>query len=187
MSTSPDEYASGVYRWWHLSSPSPELLEVLDVGLLPPVGRALDLGCGLGVELAELVRRGYAAVGVDLSVVAIERARQMQPEVEFHVADVMALPFPDESFDLLLDRGCFHYLPAADRSRYESAAWRLLRPGGRFLLRACLTSAGKRNDMPEDVASRHFARWNAVALDRRLIASDTGTMDAVVALLEKPG
>ena len=49
-----DEYASGEFRWWHLSEPSPELRTALDSGWLRASGRVLDVGCGLGTELAFL-------------------------------------------------------------------------------------------------------------------------------------
>jgi SAM-dependent methyltransferase len=183
----PDEYTTDVFRWWHLSSPSPELLAAVDEGLIAPPGRVLDLGCGLGVELAELASRGFEAVGVDVSSEAIARARQLHSRVDFQVADVLSLPFQSDSFDVLLDRGCFHYIAEPDRRRYETEAWRVLRPGGRFLLRACLTSGGKRNDLPDDVTGSYFSRWQVLADRRQAIPSDTRSMQAVVAVLEKPG
>lgn len=182
----PDEYASDVYRWWHLSAPSPELMVALDDGLIAPPGHVLDLGCGLGVELGELANRGFDAVGVDLSGEAIARAWQLHPQVDFHVADVLSLPFTPDSFDVLLDRGCFHYVAEPDRRRYEEEAWRVLRPGGRLLLRACLTSGGIRNDLPDDVTGTYFRRWGVLASRRQPIPSDTRSMEALVAVLEKP-
>jgi SAM-dependent methyltransferase len=181
-----DEYATDVHRWWHLSEPSPELVEALDDGWLPPSGRVLDLGCGLGSELALLASRGFEAVGVDQSSVAISRAREEHPGIEFLVADVLDLPFDDASFDVVLDRGCFHYLEAPDRPRYEQEAWRVLRTGGRFLLRACLNSAGMRNDVPDNVVDLVFARWHDAGTAERMIPSDRREMPAIVARLEKP-
>ena len=182
-----DEYTTGRYRWWHLSRTSPELLEALADGWIAPPARVLDLGCGLGVELAALADRGFQAVGIDTSAVAVERARRAHPEVEFVVGDVLAMPFEAESFDAIIDRGCFHTLAGADRSRYEREAWRVLRPGGRFLLRAFRASAaGDRNDMSPGVVRRHFARWTIVAEADGRIPSDARLMDAVLARLEKP-
>jgi SAM-dependent methyltransferase len=182
-----DEYTSGRYRWWHLSRTSPELLEALADGWIAPPGRVLDLGCGLGVELAALAGRGFEAVGIDTSPVAVERARRAHPEVEFMVGDVLDLPFEAESFDVIIDRGCFHAIAGADRSRYEREAWRVLRPGGRFLLRAFRTlAAGDRSDMSPGVVRRHFARWTIVAEGEGRIPSDARLMDAVLARLAKP-
>lgn len=49
-----DHHADGTYTWWHLSRPSPEPLAALGDGWLPPSGRALDAGCGLGAEAGYL-------------------------------------------------------------------------------------------------------------------------------------
>jgi SAM-dependent methyltransferase len=181
-----DEYVSDAYRWWHLSEPSSELAEALADGWIAAPARVLDLGCGLGVELGELAQRGFEGVGIDTSRVAIERGRASQPGVEFLVGDVRNLPFGEGTFDVLLDRGCLHYLSADDRAQYEREAWRVLRPGGRFLLRACLTSEGRRNHLSAEIVEAEFGRWIATAVERRPIVSDTCSMEAVVARLEKP-
>jgi SAM-dependent methyltransferase len=181
-----DEYASGTYRWWHLSRTPPELLEALADGWIAAPGRVLDLGCGLGIEVAALADRGFQAVGIDISPVAIERAQRSHPGVEFVVGDVLELPFEDGSFDVIIDRGCFHYMAPGDRSRYEAEAWRVLRPGGRFLLRACLSSNGVPNGMSAGIVRRHFTRWTIAAEGAGRIPSDARLMDAVVVRLEKP-
>jgi SAM-dependent methyltransferase len=181
-----DEYADDTYRWCHLSKPSPELLEALADGWFDPPARVLDLGCGLGVEVAYLASLGFEPIGIDSSRTAIERARSDSPHVQFVVGDVRELPFADGAFDVLLDRGCLHYLSARDRARYESEAWRALRPGGRVLLRACLTSEGERNEMSAEVVREEFGRWIAITVDQGPILSDTRSMEAVVARLEKP-
>jgi hypothetical protein len=49
--------------------------------------------------------------------------------------------------------------------RYEEEAHRVLRAGGRLLLRACLHSAGIRNDIDEELLHRVFARWRFVRLE----------------------
>ena len=182
----PDEYASGVHRWWHLSGPSPELLRALEAGWLGRRGDVLDLGCGLGSDLAYLAERGFRALGVDLSPVAVRRATAEHPHGRFLQADALNLPFVRGTFDLLLDRGCFHYLPASNRTAYAAEAARVLRAGGRLYLRACLYTAGVRNDIDEDVLRAVFAGWRWLNLSREDLASDTRTMPAIAALLEPP-
>lgn len=58
-----DPYVDGVYQWWHLSAPSPELVDSVTDGWIPKRGAALDVGCGLGTELAHLAASGWQAVG----------------------------------------------------------------------------------------------------------------------------
>jgi len=101
-----DPYATEVYRWWHLSQPAPELRAALEAAWLAPPAWVLDLGCGLGTELAFLASKGFATVGIDRSAIAVRRAATRHPNVCFMQADVLALRFSAESFDVLLDRGC---------------------------------------------------------------------------------
>ncbi len=183
--TELDEYSTAVHRFWHYSRPSPELVAALDDGWIRPGGWALDLGCGLGTELGHLSGLGARAVGVDLSAVALRRARHSHPAVAFVRADVLQLPFLDSSFDVALDRGCFHYLPAGGRRGYANEVLRVMRPGGRFLLRACLYAAGVRNDLSAEAVRETFAAWRVASLGQASIPSDTRRMVALVARLER--
>jgi SAM-dependent methyltransferase len=181
-----DPYASDTYRWWHLEEPSPEVQQALGDGWLGPGQRVLDLGCGLGSELALLNARGLVAVGVDLSPLALRRAHAMQPALHLARADALHLPFQDATFDALLDRGCFHYVPLHERPRYAAETWRVLRPGGRFLLRACLHAQGVKNDVDADGVRRVFADWRIEDLVQAAIPSQTRRMPALVTRLTRP-
>lgn len=178
-----DPYEGDAYQWWHLSQVSPELLAAQDDGWLGLPGRVLDVGCGLGVELAYLACEGWRTCGVDLSAVALQRARTAHPGVSFLQSDATRLPFADQSFDLVLDRGCFHYLEPEVRHAYAAEAARVLRPGGRMLLRVCLNSAGVRNDVTEADITNAFATWPLISLARVMIPSDTRKMPALEARL----
>jgi SAM-dependent methyltransferase len=181
----PDEYESDVHRWWHLSDASPELLEALGDGWLP-AGRVLDIGCGLGTELGYLGSLGRSVVGVDLSHAALRGATTSHPSARFLRADALRLPFREGVFGSALDRGCFHYLRSGARREYEREVRRVLEPGGRLLLRACLTSAGRPNGIDESTIRRTFSRWGLFALAEARIPSDTRTMPAIVTRLESP-
>lgn len=182
-----DHYADGTYRWWHLSRPSPELVSALADGWLTGSGRVLDIGCGLGTEAGCLASLGWRAVGIDLSAVALTRAAGMHADTRFLRADLHWLPFLAGSFDAALDRGCFHYLPRADRPRYADEAQRVLRPGGKLLLRASLRAAGVRNDIDEAVIRETFGGWRIVHMERAAVPSDTRQLDYLVVRLEATG
>jgi SAM-dependent methyltransferase len=186
LSILDQQYQTDIHRFWHSSTPPPELLAALDDGWLGDPRRALDLGCGLGTELGHLAERGVPlTVGVDRSIAALQRARRLHPAVELVQADVLRLPFPRAAFDVVLDRGCFHYLQAADRPRYAAEVERVLRPGGRFLLRACLYAQGIRNDLTDSLVREIFTGWHIAGLEPGQIPSDTRQMIALVARLER--
>ena len=100
--------------------------------------RVLDLGCGPGfyiTELLETVGPAGSVVGIDRSpdmlAVAAKRA-EGKPNVEFHEGGATALPIADNSVDRALSVQVFEYIddvPAALRE-----VWRVLRPGGRLVL-----------------------------------------------------
>jgi SAM-dependent methyltransferase len=182
-----DHYVAGVYRWWHLSVPSAELLAAESAGALGEPGLAIDLGCGLGTEAGYLTGRGWRGLGVDLSMPALAGAHARHPGTAFASADVTRLPLRSGVADLLLDRGCFHYLSAAGRARYAAEAARVLRNGGRLLLRMCLNSAGIPNGLDEGTIHAAFRDWRVASIERADLSSDTRTMPAVVALLVRPG
>ncbi len=181
-----DHYADGTYQWWHLSRPAPELVSALEDGWLPGGGRVLDVGCGLGTEAGHLASVGWQAVGIDLSAVALARAASGHDDAAFLRADVRALPFGTHCFDAALDRGCLHYLQPGDRARYSAELRRVLRPGGKFLLRASLRAAGERNDIDEAVITRCFASWQIDVMARAAVPSDTRALDVLIVRLSAP-
>jgi SAM-dependent methyltransferase len=190
-----DPYLNGTFRWWHLTEPPPELLAVEAAGTIGtggtfgPSGRprvAVDLGCGLGTEIGYLAGRGWRGLGVDVSAAAVSRAHVRHRGAAFACADVTSLPLRAGSADLLLDRGCFHYLGPGGRARYVAEARRVLRAGGRLLLRMCLNSAGSPNGLDEDTIRAAFSDWILHVIDRAELVSDTRTMPAVTAILIRP-
>lgn len=99
---------------------------------------ALDLACGTGDIAFELARTGARVVGLDLVPRMIERAsakRAREPgwsnAPRFLVGDMMALPFPAESFDLVTTGYGVRNAPVIVTMLGE--VYRVLRPGGRFL------------------------------------------------------
>lgn len=96
----------------------------------------LDVGCGTGAVL-ELLHGEYPEkrlTGLDLTPRMIEMARAKQLEnVRFIVGDAEALPFESRSFDAVLCSNSFHHYPHPEK--FFSEAARVLRPGGRLVLR----------------------------------------------------
>lgn len=86
---------------------------------------ALDIGCGTGTFTRLLARRSNRVRAIDLSpeMIRIARARSEQiPNVDFQVADVMALPLPARHFDCIVSIATLHHLPLAEMLARMKAA-----------------------------------------------------------------
>lgn len=92
----------------------------------------LDVGCGAGVDLARFAKHGAICTGVDLSTAAIDLARanfeQQGLHADLRVANGEALPFADNSFDIVFAHGVVQY--TADPQRLADEVRRVLKPGG---------------------------------------------------------
>ncbi|NUM46629.1 MAG: class I SAM-dependent methyltransferase [Anaerolineales bacterium] len=119
---------------WDTGQSPPLLLEFI---ANHPPGRALDLGCGTGTNVITLAKMGWEGVGVDFAKQAIVQARQKaraeSVKAQFRAGDVTRIRFPPQSFDLILDWGCFQGMEAG-REIYAQRISRWLAPGGWFLL-----------------------------------------------------
>jgi SAM-dependent methyltransferase len=104
---------------------------ILRLGRFERGARVADLGCGSGVFTDLLRQRGLVATGLDLSPKLVELGRRKYPGIEFLEGDVEHLPYPAESLDGILLSGLVHHLP--DPARCAQEAYRVLRPGGRFV------------------------------------------------------
>jgi SAM-dependent methyltransferase len=126
-----ERYQSG-FTPWDTGHPSSELQRVLLEDQIPP-GRAIELGCGTGTNAVWLAQQGFDVTAVDLSPLAIDRARRRAADagiqVHFLAADVLALPDEGGSFPFFFDRGCYHVVRRIDADSYLRALERLTAPG----------------------------------------------------------
>jgi SAM-dependent methyltransferase len=120
---------------WDTGISPPELIDFLE---RHPPGRALDLGCGTGTNAITMYRYGWDVVGIDISSLAIHKARQkaktVGAKIEFIQGDVAEFKGIEGTFDLILDIGCFHAILSTAKVTYARNIRRHLGSNSTFLL-----------------------------------------------------
>ncbi len=139
---------------------------------LQPGERVLDLGSGAGVDVflaAKAIGPTGRAIGVDMTPEMIARAWNNAVQggfrnVEFRLGDIEALPVADQDVDVVLSNCVINLV--ADKRRVFQEIFRVLKPGGRFVI-SDIVSIG---DLPEEVRkdAEQWAGCVAGALDREV-------------------
>lgn len=120
----------------------------------------LDAGCGTGILLPYLLE----AVGDEGSVCALDvaeemlktaRAKLQRPNLQYLHADIVAMPFLEESFDLVICHNCFPHV--ADKEGAIGEMYRVLQAGGRVVI--------SHTEGREAVNARHLHLGGAVGGD----------------------
>jgi SAM-dependent methyltransferase len=129
-----ERYASGEPLPWDTGQPDPMLVEVIESRALAP-GRTLEVGCGTGTNALYLAERGFEVLGVDISPLAVEKAREKaRGRCRFEVIDFLAAAPPGGPFQVVFDRGCLHVFDEArDRARFAERVAAQLVDGGVWL------------------------------------------------------
>jgi ubiquinone/menaquinone biosynthesis C-methylase UbiE len=115
--------------------------KTIDLSQLQAGERALDVGCGTGT----LAMKAYARVGTKGNVCGIDpaprqiaRARSKAARrgfpIDFQIGVIERLPFPDQSFDVVLSTLMMHHLPDDAKRLGLSEIARVLKSGGRLMI-----------------------------------------------------
>ncbi len=131
-----ESYAAGDPPW-DTGEPDNHLVEFILSGAVA-AGRALDVGCGTGTNAVWLAEQGFRVLGIDVSSLAIEKARGKAGgrnlDCRFERLDFLSEPVQGGPFDFVFDRGCFHVFDQAEeRARFAERVASLLAGDGRWL------------------------------------------------------
>lgn len=131
-----------------------------------PYENALELGCGTGFFSLNLKQAGVldrvsvTDISAGMVSVARDNARRLGFEIDGRVADAESVPYPDDTFDVVVGHAILHHIPDVERALRE--VLRVLKPGGRFVFAGEPTRAG-------DFIARRLSRatwWTATRATR---------------------
>jgi ubiquinone/menaquinone biosynthesis C-methylase UbiE len=96
-------------------------------------GKCLDLGCGTGIAIRDLVGLGWTVTGVDISTDQLRVAREQAGELAIDLleADARKLPLPSATFDAVASM--FTHTDFDYPEQVIAEVYRVLRPGGKFV------------------------------------------------------
>lgn len=140
-------------HWWYAARRAMVRRELQHL----PLGGALDVGCGSGGNTSVLRDLGWQVTALDHSPASAAAARARGLRVVR--GDARALPFDDESFDLLISTDAWEHVVEDDQVAAE--ARRVLRPGGKLLV---AVPSGMDLWSGHDVALGHHRRYDRAQL-----------------------
>lgn len=161
---------------WDISRPQPAFVRLAESGLLS--GRLLDAGCGTGEHVLLAAAHGADAMGVDLSALAIEKARAKAAErglkARFEPGDALHLERLGERFGTVIDSGLFHVFDDADRARYVTSLAAVVEPDGTYYM-MCFSDRqpgdwGPRRVREDEIRAAFADGWEVVSLTREEFA-----------------
>jgi cyclopropane fatty-acyl-phospholipid synthase-like methyltransferase len=151
----------------------------LDLDVAGP--RVLDIGCGSGEVALELARRGRQVTGIDISAVAVDRARAKAAAeglaIDFRVGDARTLTA--EPFDAVVDSGLLHSLHRyGGVDDYLGLLPRLVVPGGSLTILAISAGGGHNWGVTEEYLLTSFAPpvWTGTTVTPADVIAVTGIL-----------
>jgi SAM-dependent methyltransferase len=127
-----DEYVRRIYSELQHKPIDCQLLDDFAARVRGPV---CDLGCGPGHVARYLWEHGVSEIcGIDLSPELVERARRLNPGIEFQVGNMLALDAANSTWAGIVAFYSIIHIPRTEHAAVFSEMERVLRPGGLLLL-----------------------------------------------------
>lgn len=138
----------------------------------------LEIGCGTGIKLQKLARKGDA-IGIDLSQIAIDEIHRSRPDLQAFCMRCEKMSFPDNRFDMVYCYDVLEHVEDLDESLREIS--RVLKHGGKLIVEVPFwkseeilrrirpsywSEIGHRRaftpDLQQQIVTRHHFRLNCV-------------------------
>tara|TARA_Y100000034_G_scaffold79725_1_gene95670 strand:- start:2916 stop:4955 length:2040 start_codon:yes stop_codon:yes gene_type:complete len=108
---------------------------------IKPHSKILDIGCGTGKNSLYLQNKNHDVYGIDISQYAIKKIIIKKDKHKFKTEDFLKSNYNENSFDYLIDIGCFHMLNESNFDDYVNKTKNILKKEG-FLLLRCFSKYG---------------------------------------------
>jgi len=173
-----DSYASGEPPPWDTGMADPMLVEIVESHVVAP-GRTLEVGCGTGSNAIYLAQHGFDVVGIDISPLAIEKARDnAHGRCRFETVDFLSEATPGGPFEFVFDRGCFHVFDKArERTRFAEKVAAALVEDGLWVSLIGSTEGARRDQGPPRRSARDVMNAIEPSLEIVLLRSTEFTVD----------
>jgi SAM-dependent methyltransferase len=169
----------------------------LALPLIEPGWTVLDIACGEGYGAKLLAQKARMVVAADLALRPLSRLRADAPALPAVRADATRMGFRDAVFDAVVS---FETIEHVDGAPYLDEVFRVLSPGGLFILSTPQNSLGhipinaqhireySISDLEEKLADHHFALTRLIGIKQgRVVVHDDPAGQNTVAICRKPG
>ena len=166
-----ERFVPGIFAEW-----APRLVAFAEV---VPGDAVLDVACGTGIvarTAIEAVGPSGSVTGLDLNAAMLDVARRIRPEVNWRQGDAAALPFADDSFDVVTCQMALMFMP--DRPRVLAEMVRVARRRMAFVVPASLADQPAYGPLTEVVA-RHAGDDGAALLHTYWSCGDLSSLSAL--------
>lgn len=114
-----------------------QVMQIISSHGIKKGARILEMGCGDAELSLKLAENGFQTSGIDISPTAIkwaeEKAGKRGVKGEFLVGNVTNLPYPDSTYDVIIDSLCLHCIIGDDRIKVLSKIHSTMKKDGLFI------------------------------------------------------
>ncbi len=134
---------------------------------IKPKGLVLDIGCGVGIAMSVLAKKGFKIVGIEISPKMAEFAEKRNPGAKVIVGDFLETKF-DDKYDAILAFAFIHLFPKVEILKIFDKIKLILRPGGVALLSSTESFESKEGIYVKEDFGKKYKRFRKFWTEQEL-------------------